>query len=95
MKTSATAFDCILGNTVLDFEVQSGIIKNGISDHFDIFWVLRTISENKNFHKYIILRANTDGSVEKFKELMSTADWNLITQTLYPIDSYNILLITF
>ena len=37
----------------------------------------------------------TESSVEKFKELMSTADWNLITQTLNPNNSFNILLVIF
>ena len=37
MKTSATAIVHILTNMVLDFEVQSGIIKNNISDLFAIF----------------------------------------------------------
>ena len=36
-KTSVTAIDHILTNTILDFEVQSGIIKNDISDNFGIF----------------------------------------------------------
>ena len=41
-KTSETAIDHILTNTILDFEVHSGIIKNDISDHFGIFCVLKT-----------------------------------------------------
>ena len=36
-KTSVTAIDHILTNTILDFEVQGGIIKNDISDNFGIF----------------------------------------------------------
>ena len=36
-KASATAIVHILTNIVLDFEVQSGIIKNNISDLFAIF----------------------------------------------------------
>ena len=34
----------------------------------------------------------TESSVEKFKELMSTVDWNLITQTLNPNNSFNIFI---
>ena len=44
-KTSATAINYILTNTVLDFGVKSGIIKNYISDHFGIFYVLRATLE--------------------------------------------------
>ena len=47
-KTSATAIHHILTNTILKFEVQSGIIKNNISDHFGILCVLRTALEIKN-----------------------------------------------
>ena len=36
-KTIKTAIDHILTNTILEFEVHSGIIKNDISDHFGIF----------------------------------------------------------
>ena len=46
-KTSETAIDHILTNTILEFEVHSGIIKNDISDHFDIFCVLKTDLERK------------------------------------------------
>ena len=37
----------------------------------------------------------TENSVEKLKELMSTADWNLITQNLNPNNSYKFLLTSF
>ena len=36
-KTRETAIDHILTNTILEFKVHSGIIKNDISDHFGIF----------------------------------------------------------
>ena len=36
-KWSATIIDHILKNTLRDSNIQSGIIKTNISDHFDIF----------------------------------------------------------
>ena len=36
-KTRETVIDHILMNTILEFKVHSGIIKNDISDHFGIF----------------------------------------------------------
>ena len=33
-KTGETAIDHILMNTIIEFEVHSGMIKNDISDHF-------------------------------------------------------------
>ena len=47
-KTSETATDHILTNTILEFEFHIGIIKNNISDHFSIFCVLKTDLERKS-----------------------------------------------
>ena len=91
-KTSETAIDHILRNTILEFEVHSGIIKNDISDHFGIFCVLKTDLERKSNNEYILRRDIGESNVEKFKELMNTVDWNLITQTLNPNDSYSIFI---
>ena len=90
-KTSVTAIDHRLTNTILDFEVQNGIIKNDISDHFGIFCVLRTTLKRKNINEGIKQRDITKSSVEKFKEFLSTANLNFITQTL----NFNNLLISF
>ena len=92
MKTSEMAIDHILTNTILEFEVHSGIIKNDISDHFGIFCVLKTDLERKSNNEYILQRDIGESNVEKFKELMNTVDWNLITQTLNPNDSYSIFI---
>ena len=91
-KTGETAIDHILRNTILEFEVHSGIIKNDISDHFGIFCVLKTDLEKKSNNEYILRRDIGKSNVEKFKEHMNTVDWNLITQTLNPNDSYSIFI---
>ena len=44
---SATAIDHILTNTIMDQDLQNGIIKLGISDHFLIFTIL-----NSKIQKY-------------------------------------------
>ena len=36
-KLSATVIDNILTNTIIDSHIQIGIIKNDVSDHFDVF----------------------------------------------------------
>ena len=92
MKTSETAIDHILTNTILDFEVHSGIIKNDISDHFGISCVLKTDLERKSNNEYILQRDIGESNVEKVKELMNTVEWNLITQSLNPNDSYSIFI---
>ena len=81
MKKSETAIDHIHTNTILEFEVYSGIIKNDISDHFGIFCVLKTDLERKSNNEYILPRDISESNAEKFKELMNTVDWNLITRT--------------
>ena len=53
-KTSATAIDQILTNTILDVEVQSGIIKNDLRYHWGIFCVLRTTLKRKNIDDCIM-----------------------------------------
>ena len=91
-KTSETAIDHILTNTILEFEVHSGIIKNDISDHFGILCLLKTDLERKSNNEYILRRDIGESNVEKFKELMNTVDWTLITRTLNPNDSYRIFI---
>ena len=54
-------------------------MRNDISDHYGIFCVLRTTLELKTI-KYIIKRHITRRTAEKFKELMSTVGWILITK---------------
>ena len=41
-KSSATIIDHVLTNTIIDSEVQSGIIKADISDHFAVFSLMKT-----------------------------------------------------
>ena len=91
-KTSETAIDHILTDTILEFEVHRGIMKNDIMDDFGIFYVLKTDLERKSNNEYILQRDIGESNVEKFKELMNTVDWNLITQTLNPNDSYSIFI---
>ena len=54
--------------------------------------MLKTDLERKSNNEYILQRDIGESNVEKFKELMNTVDWNLITQTLNPNDSYSIFI---
>ena len=72
---------------ILDFEVQTGIVRNYISDHFGIFCVIRTTLERKN-KECIVWRNITGSTVEKCKELMSTIAWILIIHTLNLNNTY-------
>ena len=71
--------DHILTNTILEFEVHSGIIKNNISSHFGIFYVtdcLKTDLERKSNNEYILRKDIGESNVGKLKELMNTVNWN-------------------
>ena len=52
--------------------------------------MLKTNLERKSNNEYILRRDIGECDAEKFKELINTVDWNLVTQTLNPNDSYNI-----
>ena len=54
--------------------------------------MLKTDLERKNNNEYVLGRDICKNNVEKFKELMNTVDWNLVTQTLNPNDSYSIFI---
>ena len=50
--------------------------------------MLKTDLERKSNNEYFLRRDISESNVKKFKVLMNTVDWNLITQTLNPSDSY-------
>ena len=89
-KTSATIIDHILTNTIIDSPLHSGIVKTDISDHFAVSWLLKTNFEQSNIKNVVIKRDIDKASIERFKSLFNSIDWNLVTQTSLPNDSYNI-----
>ena len=82
----------MLTNTIIDSEVQSGIIKTDISDHFAVFALMRTSLVQPNIKKTFIKRDINEDSIKYFKSILNSVDWNLITQTSTPDSSYNIFL---
>ena len=50
-KLSATVIDHILTNTIIDSHIQSGIIKTDISDHFAVFYLIKTNLEQTNIKR--------------------------------------------
>ena len=78
----------MLTNTIIDSEVQSGIIKTDISNHFDVFALMRASLVQANLKKTFIKR----DSIKYFKSILSSVDWDLKTQTTTPDSSYNIFL---
>ena len=54
--------------------------------------MLKTDLDRKSNNEYFLRRDISENNVKKFKALMNTVDWNLITQTLNPNDSYCIFI---
>ena len=50
-KSSSTIIDHVLTNTIIDSEVQSGIIKTDISDQFAGFALMKTSLVQPNIKK--------------------------------------------
>ena len=84
-KSSATIIDHVLTNTIIDSEVQSGIIKTDVSDHFAVFALMRTSLVQLNLKKTFIKRDINEDSIKYFKSILNSVDWDLITQTKHQI----------
>ena len=89
-KTSATIIDHILTNAIIDSPLHSGIVRTDISDHFAVFCLLKTNFEQSNIKNIVIKRDINEASIEHFKFLFNSIDWDLVTQTSLPNHSYNI-----
>ena len=72
--------------------LDSGFVKTDVSDHFVVFCLLKTNFEQSNIKSIIVKRDINEASIEHFKSLFNSIDWDLVTQTLLPNDSYNIFL---
>ena len=73
---SATAIDHVLTNIIMDQDLQNGIIKLDISDHFPIFTILNSKIHSQCPKTKISTRTINKVSVENFKNILSSTDWN-------------------
>ena len=70
------SIDHILTNPIIDQDLQNGIIKLEISDHFPIFTILNSKIHNQCLKTKISTRAINEVFVEHFKNILSSTDWN-------------------
>ena len=70
-KSSATIIDHVLTNTIIDSEVQSGIIKIDISDHFAVFALMKTSLVQPNIKKTFIKQDINQNVIEYFKSILN------------------------
>ena len=87
---SATAIDNIFINSLYNNSLETGIIKTDISDHFPIFMAINNFDLSNypsklSFSKRII----NDKSVTEFKNELANTNWNDVTKTTCPNESYN------
>ena len=68
---SATAIDHILANTIMDQDLQNGIIELDISDHFSIFTILNSKIHNQFPKLKISTQTINEVLVENFKNIIS------------------------
>ena len=86
-KKSATAIDHIITNSYLNANIQTGIIKTNISDHFPIFLLTNTPNINAYpktttiYKRYI----NTE-SIKYFRSLLNYVTWE---ELQCPDEAYN------
>ena len=91
-RTSATAIDHILTNTVLNGEIQSGIIKTDISDHMPVFSLMETKGDNR-YDKTTIIKCKIKiTTINNFKSLLRNFNWGDVIKNISPNESYNIFI---
>ena len=86
---SATAIDHILTNTIMEQDLQNGIIKLDISDHFPIFTILNSKIHNQRPKAKISERTINEESVENYKNIISLTDWNDVLGKTITNESYD------
>ena len=73
----------------MDQDLQNGIIKLDISDHFPIFRILSSKIHNQCPKTKISTRTINEVSVENFKNILSSTDWNNVLGKTITNESYD------
>ena len=81
-RTNATAIDHILTNAFLNKQIETGIIKTEISDHFPIFLITDPItsSEIKNKRTLLYKRTINTATKENLKNIFARKTWDYIKE---------------
>ena len=80
-RKSATCIDHILTNSFSDSEIETGIFKNDMSDHFPVFCNIKTNVSTNSDKTIIYKRTFNEESVDDFKYLLNHVDWNYIVNS--------------
>ena len=92
-SSSVTAIDNILTNSFFDLSLKTGIIKTDISDHFPIYFSIKTVFLNEKSpsikcYKRII----NDRRINEFKVKLSILNWDDVIDEANPNFAYNTFL---
>ena len=93
-RTTATAIDQIITDTILESTMHSGTIKANISGHFPIFAILENgCNKNKNYEKIKITKRDfSNENIQNFKFLLENIKWDQPLPSNEPNEAYNIFL---
>ena len=96
-RTNATAVNHILTNAFLNKQIETGIIKTEISDHFPIFLITDPItsSEIKNKTTLLYKRTINTATKENFKNILARKTWDYIKEIDIPNKAYSKFLYDF
>ena len=76
-RYTATAFDHMFTNSIINTEIKSAIIKADISDHFPIFFIAKVkVDVNIKTEQYILKRNISDQSRKKIKQKLGDVTWD-------------------
>ena len=73
----------------MDQDLQNGIIKFDMSDHFPIFTILNSKIHNRCPKTKILTRTIIEVSVENFNNILSSTDWNDVLGKTIANESYD------
>ena len=93
-RKSATCTDHILTSSFIDSEIEAGIFKNDMSDHFPVFCNVKTNVSTNSDKTIIYKRIFNEESFDDFKYLLNHVGWNYIVNR-DANESYNKLLMKF
>lgn len=90
--TSATIIDNIITNNFHNNEYQTGVIETDVSDHFPTFLLSDESLPDKLSAPTIFKREINECSIEKFRQSLLEANWELVSETENLNGAYDVFL---
>ena len=96
-RTNAAAIEHILTNAFSNKQIETGILKTEISDHFTIFLITDpdTSSQIKSKRTLLYKRARNTATKENFKNILARKSWDYIKEIDKPNEAYSKFLYDF